>query len=60
MLMGFSKISEKILYNACILGTINLDQKMKVTIVDENCVLQDLSTQYCKEKVHTFAPEIFL
>ena len=24
------------------------------------CVLQDLSTQYCKEKVHTFAPEIFL
>ena len=25
-----------------------------------NCVLQDLSTQYCKEKVHTFAPEIFL
>lgn len=36
LLMGFSKISEKILYNACILGTINLDQKMKVTIVDEN------------------------
>ena len=24
------------------------------------CVLQELSTQYCKEKVHTFAPEIFL
>ena len=27
---------------------------------DIDCVLQDLSTQYCKEKVHTFAPEIFL
>lgn len=36
LLMGFSKISEKILYNACILGTINLDRKMKVTIVDKN------------------------
>ena len=24
------------------------------------CVLQDFPTQYCKEKVHTFAPEIFL
>ena len=24
------------------------------------CVLQDIPTQYCKEKVHTFAPEIFL
>ena len=29
-------------------------------VADESCVLQDLSTQYCKEKVHTFAPEIFL
>ena len=27
---------------------------------DLNCVLQDFPTQYCKEKVHTFAPEIFL
>ena len=26
----------------------------------EWCVLQDFPTQYCKEKVHTFAPEIFL
>ena len=25
-----------------------------------SCVLQDFPTQYCKEKVHTFAPEIFL
>ena len=25
-----------------------------------DCVLQDFPTQYCKEKVHTFAPEIFL
>ena len=25
-----------------------------------SCVLQDIPTQYCKEKVHTFAPEIFL
>ena len=32
----------------------NLRSKM------DACVLQDLSTQYCKEKVHTFAPEIFL
>lgn len=29
-------------------------------IIESICVLQDLSTQYCKEKVHTFAPEIFL
>ena len=28
--------------------------------INNTCVLQDLSTQYCKEKVHTFAPEIFL
>ena len=27
---------------------------------DKACVLQDFPTQYCKEKVHTFAPEIFL
>jgi membrane protease YdiL (CAAX protease family) len=31
-----------------------------VTSIGLICVLQDLSTQYCKEKVHTFAPEIFL
>ena len=28
--------------------------------VGVTCVLQDFPTQYCKEKVHTFAPEIFL
>ena len=31
----------------------------KDTVV-ARCVLQDFPTQYCKEKVHTFAPEIFL
>ena len=31
-----------------------------IYLLPEACVLQDLSTQYCKEKVHTFAPEIFL
>ena len=29
-------------------------------IIGYGCVLQDFPTQYCKEKVHTFAPEIFL
>ena len=29
-------------------------------VIFQFCVLHDLSTQYCKEKVHTFAPEIFL
>ena len=33
------------------------DKKIKADLV---CVLQDFPTQYCKEKVHTFAPEIFL
>ena len=31
-----------------------------ITILGIGCVLQDFPTQYCKEKVHTFAPEIFL
>lgn len=26
----------------------------------KSCVLQEIPTKYCKEKVHTFAPEIFL
>lgn len=34
--------------------------KRILTTSQRECVLQDLSTQYCKEKVHTFAPEIFL
>ena len=31
-----------------------------VAVDVSDCVLQDFPTQYCKEKVHTFAPEIFL
>ena len=46
----------------------NLQQNLEIINLTEikstndrlRCVLQDLSTQYCKEKVHTFAPEIFL
>ena len=36
---------------------VDLEDSMEAAT---RCVLQDLSTQYCKEKVHTFAPEIFL
>lgn len=38
----------------------NIENARKTFRSSTNCVLQELSTQYCKEKVHTFAPEIFL
>ncbi|MDE1550043.1 ATP-binding cassette domain-containing protein [Jeotgalibaca caeni] len=43
----------------CITG---LNGTGKTTLMNciMRCVLQDIPTQYCKEKVHTFAPEIFL
>ena len=37
-----------------------VDSYMPSIILMDICVLQDFPTQYCKEKVHTFAPEIFL
>ena len=41
--------------------TYSLSERgMEVTKKYDYCVLQDFPTQYCKEKVHTFAPEIFL
>ena len=41
--------------------TVRKLTEMKMSaMADSYCVLQDFPTQYCKEKVHTFAPEIFL
>jgi DNA-binding transcriptional MerR regulator len=48
------------LYKESDLGWIDFIKCMRNAGLSIECVLQDLSTQYCKEKVHTFAPEIFL
>ena len=42
------------------LKTHKVQKPYSFSKIATRCVLQDLSTQYCKEKVHTFAPEIFL
>ena len=46
-----------------IMENIYMFELMKIELyfaIRCRCVLQDFPTQYCKEKVHTFAPEIFL
>lgn len=55
-LFMFAKSTETVVYNQ---GYYNSGM-MGGRVNSSGCVLQDLSTQYCKEKVHTFAPEIFL
>ncbi len=49
---GCEEHIEKVLES---IGATNLQVNFR-----RSCVLQDFPTQYCKEKVHTFAPEIFL
>ena len=39
---------------------LEYDKVTYLKLAESFCVLQDFPTQYCKEKVHTFAPEIFL
>ena len=44
----------------CLRRNKNAERDVFLFLIGINCVLQDFPTQYCKEKVHTFAPEIFL
>ena len=53
MIMSQLNLKPKKLYMR---ARMELEENPELT----SCVLQDFPTQYCKEKVHTFAPEIFL
>ena len=56
-LLGFEIVAYAVEARSYLLDALNAAEK---GVYDKAYVLQDFPTQYCKEKVHTFAPEIFL
>ena len=61
-LLGLTKHKDNFIIKGGFLirSLLGVEKRTTMDIDTTVCVLQDFPTQYCKEKVHTFAPEIFL